>query len=48
MYFIDAIKNDTTPPMDVYKAVETAAPAIIAAESARRGGELLEVPDFRA
>ena len=47
MYFIDAIKNDKTPPMDVYKAVETAAPAIMATESARRGGVMLEVPDFR-
>ena len=47
-YFVDAIKNDKTPPMDVYKAVETAAPGILAAESARRGGEKLEVPDFRA
>lgn len=46
-YFIDAIKNDKTPPMDVYRAVETAAPAILAAESARKGGILLEVPDFR-
>lgn len=47
IYFVDAILNDTTPPMDVYKAVETAAPAIKAAESARNGGILLEVPDFR-
>lgn len=47
MHFIDAIVNDKTPPMDVYKAVETAAPAIKAAESARKGGVLLDVPDFR-
>ncbi|MBQ8752074.1 MAG: Gfo/Idh/MocA family oxidoreductase [Clostridia bacterium] len=47
MHFIDAIINDKTPPMDVYKAVECAAPAIKAAESARKGGILLEVPDFR-
>ena len=46
-YFADAILNDKTPPMDVYRAVETAAPAILAAESARQGGILLEVPDFR-
>jgi len=46
-YFIDAIINDTDPPLDVYKAVETAAPAILAAESARKGGILLDVPDFR-
>ena len=46
-YFVDAILNDKTPPMDVYRAVETAAPAILARESANRGGVLLEVPDFR-
>lgn len=46
-YFVDAIQRDVTPPMDVYLAVETAAPAILAAESARQGGVLLEVPDFR-
>jgi hypothetical protein len=33
--------------MDVYRAVETAAPAILAAKSAREGGILIEVPDFR-
>ena len=47
MHFIDSIVNDKTPPVDVFTAVETAAPAIKAAESARNGGILLEVPDFR-
>lgn len=45
--FIKAILNDTTPPMDVYKAVESAAPAIMAAKSAEQGGVMLEVPNFR-
>lgn len=45
--FIRAILDDTTPPMDVYLSVETAAPAIVAVESARQGGTLLEVPEFR-
>lgn len=45
--FAEAIINDTVPAMDVYKAVETAAPAIMAAKSAELGGVLLEVPDFR-
>ena len=45
--FVRAILEDSTPPMDVYKAVETAAPAILAAESCERGGVMLEVPDFR-
>lgn len=47
LHFIDAIVNDKTPVVDVYTAVETAAPAIKAAESAAKGGILLEVPDFR-
>lgn len=46
-YFAEAILNDTPPPMDVYKAVETAAPAIMAAKSASLGGVTLDVPDFR-
>ncbi|MCL2640525.1 MAG: hypothetical protein FWD53_06755, partial [Phycisphaerales bacterium] len=43
----DAILNDTQPPMDVYKAVEIAAPAILAVESCEKGGVMLDVPDFR-
>lgn len=46
-YFMRSILEDSIPPMNVYKAVESAAPAILAAESAKRGGELLPVPDFR-
>ncbi|WP_246608920.1 Gfo/Idh/MocA family protein [Paenibacillus agaridevorans] len=45
--FLRAIREDKPIDMDVYKAVETAAPAILAAESSNRGGILLEVPDFR-
>jgi hypothetical protein len=45
--FVKSILNDTTPAMDVYLSVETAAPAILAAESARQGGVMLTVPDFR-
>lgn len=46
-YFADAVLNDTPPAMDVYAAAESAAPAILAAESAACGGEKREVPDFR-
>jgi predicted dehydrogenase len=45
--FIRSILDDTTPPLDVYLTAELTAPAIVAAESARRGGALMEVPDFR-
>ena len=46
--FAKAILYDAPVPMDVYKAVETAAPAILAAESSEKGGIMLEVPDFRS
>jgi len=45
--FTRAILDGTPPEVDAYRAVETAAPAILAAESARQGGALLEVPQFR-
>ena len=46
-YFTDAVLNDTTPELDVYKAAETAAPAIVAAQSAEQDGMRMDVPDFR-
>ena len=46
--FVRAWQKGEQPPMDVYKAVDTAAPAILAARSSELGGALLEVPDFRA
>jgi len=45
--FIRAVLDDTPPPLDAVLAAEITAPAILAAESARKGGALLEVPDFR-
>ena len=42
----DAVLFACDPPMDVYKTEEMTAPAIVAAESARQGGRLLEVPDL--
>jgi len=46
-YFVDAVLKDATPEMDVYRAAESAAPAIVAARSAELDGRRLEVPDFR-
>jgi predicted dehydrogenase len=45
--FRDAVRGLAAAPMTVYQAVETAAPAIVAAESIARGGVPLTVPDFR-
>ncbi|MEW6753932.1 MAG: Gfo/Idh/MocA family oxidoreductase [Candidatus Latescibacterota bacterium] len=44
---VRAILEDTVPPVDAVLAAQITAPAVLAAESARQGGVLLEVPDFR-
>jgi hypothetical protein len=45
--WLNAIRDNTTPPLDVYKSIETAAPAAAAIESIKRGTQLVKVPDFR-
>ncbi|HVF09727.1 MAG TPA: Gfo/Idh/MocA family oxidoreductase, partial [Abditibacteriaceae bacterium] len=45
--WLDAIRGNAAPAMDVYTAVETAAPAAAAIESIQRGSSLVKVPDFR-
>lgn len=45
--FLHAIRTGEPLEFDVYRAVETAAPAVLAAESANRNGERLLLPDFR-
>jgi predicted dehydrogenase len=45
--FRDAVLGRRPLEFDVYQAMDTAAPAILAAESIARGTVLLQVPDFR-
>ena len=45
--FRDAVLGTNPLPFDVYGAIETAAPAILAAESIERDSKLMRVPDFR-
>lgn len=45
--FRDAVLNGTKPELDVYGAIDTAAPAILAADSIDQGSKPLPVPDFR-
>ena len=45
--FLHAVRSGEPLEFDVYRAVETAVPAILAAESARLNGERLPVPDLR-
>ena len=37
-----------TPPNNIWDAARYMVPGLVAHESAMRGGELLEVPDFGA
>ncbi|PKO23876.1 MAG: hypothetical protein CVU38_01635 [Chloroflexi bacterium HGW-Chloroflexi-1] len=45
--FRDVVLGTKQPEFDVYRAMDTAAPAILAAESIAQGSKLLRVPDFR-
>jgi predicted dehydrogenase len=45
--FRDAVLGVKPPELDVYGAMETAAPAILAAESIAEGSRPMLVPDFR-
>ena len=44
--FIEAIKTNKLPPNHVWQAARYNAPGIVAHESAKREGELLNIPDF--
>ena len=44
--FIDAIDNDTPPPLDVTKAIDMSIPGIVAHEAAMKGNIWLDVPHF--
>ena len=45
--FVTALVEGAPPPIDVYATMDQTAPGICAHLSAQRGGELIEVPDFR-
>ena len=44
--FVKACVYKTAPPVNVWEAARYTIPGIIAHESAAKGGELLEIPDF--
>ena len=46
--FIESIRQDTPPPLDVHRSLDFVLPGIIAHESAMRGGVKLDVPDLRS
>ena len=45
--FVDAIINDTKPPIDVYEALDMTVPGVVSEASINQGGIPLPVPDFR-
>ncbi len=44
--FINAIDNDTEPPIDVVKGVDMTLPGLIAHEATMKGNVWLDVPHF--
>jgi hypothetical protein len=45
--FIEAIRRDSAPPIDVYRALDYTVPGLISEQSIAQGGVPLPVPDFR-
>lgn len=45
--FVDSIRHDTTPPVDIYTALDMTLPGLCAAQSADLGGQPVAVPDWR-
>jgi hypothetical protein len=45
--FIEAIRNATPAPIDVYRCIEYCLPGILANTSAELGGVPIEIPDMR-
>jgi predicted dehydrogenase len=45
--FIESIQQDTTPPLDIYRAANITAASLIAIRSVEQGSACLKVPDFR-
>ena len=43
--FVKCIVEDTKPPIDVELGIAMALPGIIASESAKQGGVLMEIPE---
>jgi predicted dehydrogenase len=46
-FFLEALRSNTSPPIDVYRACDFTLPGILAYRSSVEGGKCLEVPDFR-
>jgi predicted dehydrogenase len=45
--FFDAVRGHRQPPIDIFRALDYTVPGLCAVVSAERGGEPVDVPDFR-
>lgn len=45
--FLEAIREDKAPPIDIYRAMDYTVPGLISEQSIAQGGVPLPVPDFR-
>ena len=45
--FLDAIREERKPPVDVYDGLMFSLPGLLAAESARNGGTRIEIPQYQ-
>ena len=45
--YIESIRRDTKPPIDVHESMDMTLPGIIAHQSGLQGGEKLDVPNSR-
>jgi predicted dehydrogenase len=45
--FMDAVREDTVPPIDIYGALDMALPGLCAHQSALQGGHPVPIPDWR-
>ena len=46
--FMASVRDDTTPPIDIYAALEMTLPGLCAHQSALQGGAPVAIPDWRA
>jgi predicted dehydrogenase len=45
--FMESIRNDTPPPLDIYAALDMTLPGLCAHESSLQGGQPIEIPNWR-
>jgi hypothetical protein len=45
--FVDCLRNDSEPPIDVYRALDFTVPGLMAGVSIGQGGAPVAVPNFR-